>query len=155
MRDLARELGERSDDERARRSAFDSARADQAELQVRAAAVAALIVAMAGSHQLWWIDLATLAVEPWAGTGREDISDGPAFRTTLAQPMGLSLAGPRLYFADAGQHLEHRLFIDHAVPHCKSEHMRAHAIGVAGQHGLGRFDPRRSHGMLLRALPLH
>jgi Fe-S cluster assembly protein SufD len=25
-----------------------------------------------------------------------------------------------LYFADAGQHLEHRLLLDHAVPHCKS-----------------------------------
>ena len=25
-----------------------------------------------------------------------------------------------LYFADAGQHLEHRLFIDHAVPRCRS-----------------------------------
>jgi Fe-S cluster assembly protein SufD len=25
-----------------------------------------------------------------------------------------------LYFADAGQHLEHRLFVDHAKPHCKS-----------------------------------
>ncbi|WP_395725788.1 Fe-S cluster assembly protein SufD [Nakamurella sp.] len=25
-----------------------------------------------------------------------------------------------LYFADAGQHLEHRLFVDHAVPHCTS-----------------------------------
>ena len=25
-----------------------------------------------------------------------------------------------LYFADAGQHLEHRLLVDHAVPHCKS-----------------------------------
>ena len=25
-----------------------------------------------------------------------------------------------LYFADAGQHLEHRLFVDHSVPHCKS-----------------------------------
>ena len=25
-----------------------------------------------------------------------------------------------LYFADADQHLEHRLFVDHAVPHCKS-----------------------------------
>ena len=24
-----------------------------------------------------------------------------------------------LYFADAGQHLEHRLFVDHAVPHCR------------------------------------
>jgi Fe-S cluster assembly protein SufD len=25
-----------------------------------------------------------------------------------------------LYFADSGQHLEHRLFVDHAVPQCKS-----------------------------------
>jgi Fe-S cluster assembly protein SufD len=25
-----------------------------------------------------------------------------------------------LYFADAGQYLEHRLFVDHAVPHCRS-----------------------------------
>ncbi len=25
-----------------------------------------------------------------------------------------------LYFADAGQHLEHRLFVDHTVPNCKS-----------------------------------
>jgi Fe-S cluster assembly protein SufD len=28
------------------------------------------------------------------------------------------LAG--IYFADAGQHQEHRLFVDHAVPHCRS-----------------------------------
>jgi Fe-S cluster assembly protein SufD len=26
-----------------------------------------------------------------------------------------------LYFADAGQHLEHRLFVDHAVPDCRSK----------------------------------
>ena len=25
-----------------------------------------------------------------------------------------------LYFADAGQHLEHRLFVDHSEPHCRS-----------------------------------
>lgn len=25
-----------------------------------------------------------------------------------------------LFFADTGQHLEHRLFVDHAVPHCRS-----------------------------------
>jgi Fe-S cluster assembly protein SufD len=25
-----------------------------------------------------------------------------------------------MYFADAGQHLEHRLFVDHAVPNCRS-----------------------------------
>ena len=74
---------------------------DLALVPQRAGRPAALIVAMAGTHQLWMIDLATLAVGPWAGTGREDITDGPAFRTTLAQPMGLSLAGSRLYFADA------------------------------------------------------
>jgi DNA-binding beta-propeller fold protein YncE len=75
----------------------------------------ALIIAMAGTHQLWRLDLATLEATPWVGTGREDISDGPASRCTLAQPMGLSLAraagaaeggrvagdGGRLYFADS------------------------------------------------------
>jgi Fe-S cluster assembly protein SufD len=25
-----------------------------------------------------------------------------------------------VYFADGGQHIEHRLFVDHAVPHCRS-----------------------------------
>jgi Fe-S cluster assembly protein SufD len=38
---------------------------------------------------------------------------------TFAQPGGdAELLG--LYFADAGQHLEHRLLVDHAVPHCRS-----------------------------------
>jgi Fe-S cluster assembly protein SufD len=39
----------------------------------------------------------------------------------------VSYAGPGgdaellgLYFSDAGQHLEHRLFVDHAMPHCRS-----------------------------------
>jgi Fe-S cluster assembly protein SufD len=39
----------------------------------------------------------------------------------------VSYAGPNgevellgLYFADDGQHLEHRLFVDHAQPHCRS-----------------------------------
>jgi Fe-S cluster assembly protein SufD len=38
---------------------------------------------------------------------------------TYAGPGGdVELLG--LFFADAGQHLEHRLFIDHAVAHCRS-----------------------------------
>ncbi len=38
---------------------------------------------------------------------------------TYAAPGGdVDLSG--LYFADRGQHLEHRLFVDHAVPHCRS-----------------------------------
>ncbi|HJQ47680.1 MAG TPA: Fe-S cluster assembly protein SufD [Amycolatopsis sp.] len=39
-----------------------------------------------------------------------------------------------LYFADAGQHQEHRLFVDHAVPGCKSNVMYKGALqGSEGQ----------------------
>ena len=33
---------------------------------------------------------------------------------------GGSFEGLGVYFADAGQHLEHRLFVDHSAPHCHS-----------------------------------
>ncbi len=33
---------------------------------------------------------------------------------------GGSFEGLGVYFADAGQHLEHRLFVDHGAPHCRS-----------------------------------
>lgn len=39
---------------------------------------------------------------------------------TYAGPGG-SFEGLGVYFADAGQHLEHRLFIDHEAPHCRSQ----------------------------------
>ena len=38
---------------------------------------------------------------------------------TYAGPGG-SFEGLGVYFADAGQHLEHRLFVDHDAPHCRS-----------------------------------
>ncbi|HYN28406.1 MAG TPA: Fe-S cluster assembly protein SufD [Dermatophilaceae bacterium] len=38
---------------------------------------------------------------------------------TYAGPGG-SFEALGVYFADSGQHLEHRLFVDHAVPHCRS-----------------------------------
>lgn len=42
------------------------------------------------------------------------------------------LAG--IYFADAGQHLEHRLFIDHSVPHCRSNVVYKGALQGASAH---------------------
>jgi len=42
------------------------------------------------------------------------------------------LAG--LYFADAGQHLEHRLFVDHSVPHCRSNVVYKGALQGEGAH---------------------
>ena len=47
---------------------------------------------------------------------------------------GGSLEALGLYFADAGQHQEHRLFVDHAVPSCKSRVTYKGALQGAGAH---------------------
>ncbi len=60
-----------------------------------------LYVAMAGPHQLWKIDLKSGRVSVHAGSGREDIQDGPLLQADLAQPSGLARAGDKLYFADS------------------------------------------------------
>jgi Fe-S cluster assembly protein SufD len=52
---------------------------------------------------------------------------------TFTEPGGdAELTG--LYFADAGQHLEHRLFVDHAVPHCRSNVAYKGALQGDGAH---------------------
>jgi Fe-S cluster assembly protein SufD len=41
-----------------------------------------------------------------------------------------------IYFADAGQHLEHRLFVDHDVPNCRSRVTYKGALQGAGAHAV-------------------
>jgi DNA-binding beta-propeller fold protein YncE len=60
-----------------------------------------LYVAMAGSHQIWRLDLSNGVIGPWAGSGREGVDDGRLNRATLAQPSGLATDGRRLYVADS------------------------------------------------------
>jgi DNA-binding beta-propeller fold protein YncE len=61
-----------------------------------------LYVAMAGSHQIWRVEISTRVTEPFAGTGREGVTEGPRRAVDLAQPSGLAYDGAgRLYFADA------------------------------------------------------
>ena len=60
-----------------------------------------LYIAMAGSHQIWRMDIATQYVEPHAGSGREGRIDGPLLSAALAQPSGLTTDGDKLYFADS------------------------------------------------------
>lgn len=60
-----------------------------------------LLVAMAGTHQLWALNRAEETIGVMAGSGREAIDDGPFASATFAQPSGLALAGPRLYVADS------------------------------------------------------
>ena len=60
-----------------------------------------LYIAMAGSHQIWTLDLVTLEARVHAGSGRENIVDGPLRESALAQPSGITTDGKRLYFADS------------------------------------------------------
>jgi thiol-disulfide isomerase/thioredoxin len=68
-----------------------------------------LYIAMAGPHQIWWMDLKETAIGPFAGNGREDIVDGPHMprepyaqgASSFAQPSGLSSDGEWLYVADS------------------------------------------------------
>jgi len=60
-----------------------------------------LYVAMAGVHQIWRIDLPVGFARAFAGSGRENIVDGPTETAALAQPSGICSLGGNLYFADS------------------------------------------------------
>jgi Fe-S cluster assembly protein SufD len=62
-------------------------------------------------------------------------------RVELAAP-GAEVEMLGLYFADAGQHLEHRLYIDHAVPHCRSNVVYKGALQGADAHTVWIGDVR-------------
>jgi DNA-binding beta-propeller fold protein YncE len=60
-----------------------------------------LWLAMAGTHQVWALDLAERHVRPVAGTGAESIHDGPLADATFAQPSGLTALDGICYLADS------------------------------------------------------
>jgi thiol-disulfide isomerase/thioredoxin len=59
-----------------------------------------LILAMAGSHQLWLFDIEKNEIGAWAGSGVEDHIDGPMQEAAFAQPSGLAQVGPWIMIAD-------------------------------------------------------
>ncbi|HSD58993.1 MAG TPA: thioredoxin-like domain-containing protein [Methanotrichaceae archaeon] len=60
-----------------------------------------LYIAMAGYHQIWRLNLDSLWVEAYAGSGVEGVLDGPRLKASLAQPSGITTDGRDLYFADS------------------------------------------------------
>ena len=60
-----------------------------------------LYIAMAGTHQIWELDLNTEEVRPFAGTGREGLRDGSLEEAWFAQPSGLARVDRHLYVADS------------------------------------------------------
>jgi thiol-disulfide isomerase/thioredoxin len=67
-----------------------------------------LYIAMAGTHQIWKFELGEKRIAPHAGTGIEDVVDGPLTPSarsrsaaSFAQPSGLTSNGRWLFVADA------------------------------------------------------
>ncbi len=60
-----------------------------------------LYVAMAGPHQLWAHKLGSETISVFAGSGREDIIDGPLEESAFAQPSGIASDGKAIYVADS------------------------------------------------------
>ena len=63
---------------------------------------------------------------PGPGLHRRATYDGPGGDAEL---LGV-------FFADAGQHLEHRLFVDHEAPHCRSDVAYKGALQGEGAHSV-------------------
>jgi DNA-binding beta-propeller fold protein YncE len=61
-----------------------------------------LYIAMAGADQIWQLSLIANTIEVLAGSGYEDLQDGPPGSAAFSQPTGLALLQDRLYSVDAG-----------------------------------------------------
>ena len=60
-----------------------------------------LLVAMAGCHQIWGMDLGDRTIGIYAGSGGESCIDGTLDEAAFAQPSGLATDGTELFVADS------------------------------------------------------
>jgi thiol-disulfide isomerase/thioredoxin len=60
-----------------------------------------LYIAMAGSHQIWYMDLSRDYLGPYAGTRWEARTDGNIKRSAFGQPSGIVSDGKKLFVADS------------------------------------------------------
>ena len=60
-----------------------------------------IFIAMAGSHQIWELDLENNIIKNYAGRGAESCFDGELFESAFAQPSGITTDGQKLYIADS------------------------------------------------------
>ena len=60
-----------------------------------------LLIAIAGSHQIWGMDLTSGMIGTYAGTGAEGCVDGDLETSAFAQPSGVTTDGEELFIADS------------------------------------------------------
>ncbi len=100
-----------------------------------------LYIAMAGSHQIWRMRIADNRFEPFAGTGGENIVDGPRQIAFFAQPSGLASDGEHLLVADSETSSIRRVNLSDG--------------NVSTLVGSGLFDFGKNDGSLSRAKLQH
>lgn len=85
---------------------FDGAGGDALKTSLRSPWDLALVgkmlyIAMAGSHQIWRLNLEKNFIEPYAGTRYEARTDGNIKEAAFAQPSGIVSDGKKLFVADS------------------------------------------------------
>ena len=71
-----------------------------------------LLIAMAGTHQIWWFDPATGLIGILAGSGAESIHDGPLREATFSQPSGLAVTEGTAWSLDSESSAVRRVDLD-------------------------------------------
>jgi DNA-binding beta-propeller fold protein YncE len=110
-----------------------------------------LYVAMAGHHQIWLLDLKEKRIAPFAGSGRETLTDGTFRKSAFAQPSGLTTDGKFLYVADSETSSIRKVPLD---PDGKVETLVGRGLFVFGdEDGPGQTeDPLKVEARLQHAL---
>jgi DNA-binding beta-propeller fold protein YncE len=94
-----------------------------------------LYVAMAGPHQIWAHQLGSNSILQYAGSGREDITNGSLDKAALAQPSGLVNDGQSLYVVDSEGSAIRKISTDPKNDLLKPE---GDVTTIAGTHDLPR-----------------
>ena len=71
-----------------------------------------LYMTMAGTHQIWKLDLDKQEVSTFAGSGREARLDGDLLEAGFAQPSGIASDGHKLYIADSESNIIRAIALD-------------------------------------------
>jgi thiol-disulfide isomerase/thioredoxin/sugar lactone lactonase YvrE len=75
-----------------------------------------LYIAMAGSHQIWKLDLKAQELSVFAGSAREARTDGPRAEAAFAQPSGLASDGRALFVADSESNIIRAIALSDDAP---------------------------------------
>jgi thiol-disulfide isomerase/thioredoxin len=95
-----------------------------------------LLIAMAGSHQIWGLDLREGIVSTFVGTGTEACIDG-ATEAAFAQPSGLATDSRELFVADSESSTIRAVELDN-TPQVRTVCGSGDLFGFGDQDGQGR-----------------